>query len=481
MAGAVDAGRAVTGDMLFEAYRPDGELRVWTFVVKDSTIGELRSQVSGRAEIDDIAGWKIDEALTLDFNIVDIPQKFSIATEHYVAANGAYLGDEMSLAINDQEEKLSLKRDGDRLEGFITRGGREIDQGIDLPEGFFAAENYFLDQHELFLAMRDLEVGDRISDSMFVPQILQKVAVEAEVESFVYKQLWRGVFDSVFVINYTRPQQQTFYFSPDKKILKAEIPNQNIKAYLDLVSRTQRGGGTQESKPTFDYSLQIPAYLTYVFMGIVVLTFYIGGGFRRGVTYISLAAGVLVFIVIPFTQLPLQDLLFMKVLIPKVNAGGSAWFWGVFPALAGGIVQEVLKLGVIFLVAMQARVKSGRLVAVGAACGVGFGIIESCYLASLAMTFNLLSWNLLERGFMILFHTGAGALLGHAVAQFQANRRWLVWPVVAVLFNGGLRYLPVFIQQGAIDTGMLYFIMPLIVLAMVVVSIVVLRSRGTEA
>ena len=60
MAGAVDAGRAVTGDMLFEAYRPDGELRVWTFVVKDSTIGELRSQVSGRAEIDDIAGWNYD-------------------------------------------------------------------------------------------------------------------------------------------------------------------------------------------------------------------------------------------------------------------------------------------------------------------------------------------------------------------------------------------------------------------------------------
>ncbi len=51
----------------FEAFRPVGESRVWTFEVDRQTIGSLTSTVTGKTEIDGIDGFVIQQDLRLDF------------------------------------------------------------------------------------------------------------------------------------------------------------------------------------------------------------------------------------------------------------------------------------------------------------------------------------------------------------------------------------------------------------------------------
>lgn len=466
--GAVHAQRAVKGDSIIDEFRPDGELRMWTFIVKDSTIGRLFSTVKGRTTIDGVEARIIEQRLGLDFSRQGSGVTIDVEGRHFVSETGGYLGSELSIKTGEQVARLEIERDGDTLRGEVEQSGRSTDLKQHFDVNGFAADVYLLDLHELFLAMRDIRVGDTIRDTLFVPQLMQKQYVEATVDLFVNKEVYKGKFDSAFVITYSYPQRQAFYFTPDKRLVKVEIPGQQLKAYLDVVRRFDpEAKAPSTSTPTIgNLFKRLPVFLAYFALGLIALVFYVGRGWRWSVAWIGLGAGGLLYGLVIMTQVPLQMYLVENLFIPSIAEGGSPYLWGMFPALTAGLIQELLIAGLILAFAFLVKVRSDRLMVIGAVCGTGFGIVEGCYLATFASNVDVLSWHLLERGFTILFHATAGALLGRAMSSGSADRGFRLTLIGMILFNTTLRYLPVFVQQRVIDVRMMYFVMPLLIVGL---------------
>jgi hypothetical protein len=206
--------------------------------------------------------------------------------------------------------------------------------------------------------------------------------------------------------------------------------------------------------------------LAYFLLGLITLVFYVGRRWQWAMAWVGLGVGGLLYALVILIQMPLQMYLVEKLLIPGIAAGGSPYLWGIFPALTSGIIQEFLIAGLILVFAFVVKVRPDRLTVIGAVCGAGFGIVEGCYLATLALNVDLFSWHLLERGFTILFHATSGALLGHALINGSAGRCFRLTLIGMILFNTILRYLPIFVQQRVIDVQMMYFVIPLLVIGL---------------
>ena len=467
LGGPLQAQRSVSGAASLEDFRPDGELRMWTFVVKDSTIGRLFSTVKGRTTINGVDAYIIEQRLGLDYTRLGSGVTIDVEGRQFVAADGTYLGCDLQIKTGDQTAQLELKRDGDTLRGYVERGGQETDQQYHFSADGFAADVYLLDMHELFLAMRDIKVGDTISDTMFVPQIMQKQYVEATVNMFVNKQVYKGaLFDSTFVIVYSQPQRQAFYFTPDKRLVKVEIPSLQLKAYLDIVRVFDVGASEETDHALGGFVARLPVFTAYLILGLASLVFFAGRAYRRPVTWLAFLSGGVAYLPVIVTQMPLQMYLVERLLIPGIAGGGSPYFWGLFPALTTGVTQELLKVGLILLFGILAKLRTDRMVIIGAVCGAGFGIVEGCHLAMLAINVELFSWHLLERGFMILFHTTSGALLGYGLAAGFTSRRLMLILSTMILFDAFLRYLLVFVHQNVINVQMMYFVIPIVVVAL---------------
>ena len=466
LGGPLQAQRAVQGEKTLQSFRPDGELRMWTFVVKDSTIGRLFSTVKGRTSINGVEAYIIEQRLGLDYTRSGSDVTIDVEGRQFVAADGTYLGSDLQIKTGDQTSRLELKRDGDTLRGYVEQGGRETDRQYHFSADGFAADIHLLDMHELFLAMRDFKVGDTIGDTMFVPQIMQKQYVEATVNMFVNKQVYKGTFDSTFVIVYSQPQHQAFYFTPDKRLVKVEIPGQQLKAYLDIVRVFDVGASEETDHALGGFVARLPVFTAYLILGLFSLVFFAGRAYRRPVTWLAFLAGGVVYLPVIVTQMPLQMYLVEHLLIPGIAAGDSPYFWGIFPALTAGVIHQILKVTVILLFGIMAKLRTDRLVIIGAVCGGAFGIVEGCHLAMLAMNVELFSWHLLERGFMILFHTTSGALIGYALASGFASRRFVLILSAMIVFDAFLRYLPVFVHQNVINVQMMYFVIPIVVVAL---------------
>ena len=81
LAGSASAQRTVPGRSSLEAHRPLGEIRIWTFVQDDSTIGTLRSQIVDKTSIEGTPGYVIEEQLNLDFTRVGLNNTIHMAGE----------------------------------------------------------------------------------------------------------------------------------------------------------------------------------------------------------------------------------------------------------------------------------------------------------------------------------------------------------------------------------------------------------------
>ena len=480
VAAATDAQYRVKGDTLIEDVRPVGELRLWTFITKDSTLGQLISTVTGETEVDDVAGLVLEQRFTLD--LAGAGMKLSIRRQgkHLVSDVGAYLGDSQELTVNTQTERMEIERRGDSLIGYITRAGEKVEQRRYFEPGGFAADNFLLDQHELFLIMRDISVGDTLEDTIFEPQIMLTSPVRAVVEEFAYRELYKGVFDSVFVIHYSQPQEQYLYFTPDKRLVKADFPGQNMRAYLDVVRKGPTERLRRATLTLGRFLSLLPVYIAYLVIGLISLVFFVGRYYRRRVCWLGFVLGGVLFTAAAFTQIPLQRFLVERLLIDRISAGGSPYFWALLPAMVAAVIQELLKGGLIAGLGIAGNQPSRRFIAIGAVCAAGFGIVEGCYMVVMAGNVELFSWHLLERGFVILFHATSGALLGFALARWiQGGRRWLALLGVTIAFNGLLRYLPVFVQQKAIPVQMMYFVIPIVSLVFLLLTLLLFRKART--
>lgn len=462
----------------FNMYRPVGEFRLWTFILKDTVVGSLTSKIINEKSIDGEDGFIIEEILALDFTKTSRSLKMDYENKFYVSSSGNFLGIELSVKNNERKDGIELFRDGNNLAGVSKRGDRETKETIPWPRDYFALESNFLDMFELYWAARDFKVGDVIEDSIFVPGSLNFNMIHAQITSFEYRSLYNTLYDSVFVITYAKPLEQVHYFTPDNRLVKAIIPSQDLKVYLDAVRQPSLSPQQQSSKDlkiVSIYKLVVP-FMVYLVFGLMSLVFFIKQGYRWLITYIGLLVGGLIYFILPFTHIPLHDLIITKIFLPKLNEGGSEFIWGLLPAIFTGIFQETLKAAALILFFKVVDLKKYKYQIIGAVIGLGFGLAESGYIAALSGSSNLIHIGLLERGFNILFHTTAGALLGYGLSK--NIKMFLVMLLLSVSVNSILSYLPLFVQFSNVTIELLVIIIGLAAVTYLLAAIYLLKKSS---
>jgi hypothetical protein len=186
--------------------------------------------------------------------------------------------------------------------------------------------------------------------------------------------------------------------------------------------------------------------------------------------YFSLLFGGLVFGLALITQIPIQQFVVTKLVLPELRQGVSFYWLGILPALSGGLVQECLILLGIYAIAFHRQPSPTRLVLLGAFVAGAFGLAEACYLAEPT---TLLSWQLFERAARIVFHVSSGAVLGIALGSQITKRYALIAGMIGA--NSLILYLPVFVQQGMFSAQSLHFALAAFSLAALVFSIVMIK------
>jgi hypothetical protein len=459
----------------FEHYRPLGETRVWTFVTRDTTIGQLVSTVEKTTTIDDRLAFVINEKLSIDYARPENPMVFDIEGEHYVSNEGFYLGDKLDIHINNNTEKFDFKLKKGVLEGYFTRSGEKVKKTVPFQNDLFAWENYFVDQLELYLAFKDIKVGDTLRDSIYAPQSMYKTELEGTVDDFLYKELYRNKFDSVYQIHLTQPLEFYLFLTPDKRLVRADYPQSRIRAYLDLVRKKPQ---TESIKPKFTlvtFLSTLPSYIFYLIIMGLSLLFLVRRAFKWKKAYPALVAGVAIYFLMFLTQFPIQQFVITRWMLPSVAAGGSLYGWGLVPALTAGVVQEIVKLAAILLLLFWLNPRPERFIYIGAFCGAGFGFMEAAYLASPSGIIGMFSWPLLENSFLILFHTVSGTMLGYAATG--GKERIIGFTAGLIVFNTVLRYLPVFVRQKVVPVEFMYFVFAFVTLLVLTLALLILRRK----
>ncbi len=458
------AERSVSGFTTMDEYRELGDFRLWTFISKDSTIGKLTSIIKEQVSVNGVDGFLVEQKLHLDYSKISANLKFDILNSQFIANDGTYLGDKMKISVNDQREETNLERDGNSLTGYITRIGNKVNQKINLGDIKFAVENNYIDQLELFIASLDLTVGTQINDTVFMSQSLIESDISGIVEDFRNIRLYNEVFDSCFVIEFTYPTMMTAYFTPDKRLAKLVIPSQELKIYQDVVRNPLKAKlaaqklAEQKNTPKQVAPKSVGklffVFILYSLFGVATTFFFTKTFYKNLNSGIACIIGGGIFILIPFTQIPLQEFLFSEYFVPNVlQAGESALKWGILPAISAGLIQESLKSAVIFILIKFLLQKKLSHVSIGAMVGLGFGLIEATYLAFGTPSALLFSVNLVERIFLIIFHVAAGACIGYAIKK--GIKETVLFLLFTIVINSSFRFMPIFAQNKTLTPELL--------------------------
>ncbi|MEA2030802.1 MAG: hypothetical protein U9N55_04315 [candidate division Zixibacteria bacterium] len=470
--------RTISASPSFEAYRSVGEVRVWSFLLKDSVLGQLQSQIVRKCSIDGVDGYVIKEDLNLDYNFVQSSLEIKTAGEHYVASDGAYLGDNLEITINGKTERFVLERNGEKIEGYITREGEEIEQSHKVTKNTFAIDNNFIDQYELYFAMRDIKVGDQITDSIFMPQSGLMAHIKGEVINFSWQRLHSKLLDSVFVVRLSEPQPLELFINKDRRLLKLYDPSQNLRAYLDVVQQTSL---PKPIRPVFTMQklgALLPNFLIYLLAGAIVALFFVGRDFRRKEMTYAVLAGLVSIVAIVWVQIPLQEYLLTSSHAPGVSAEPPSFFKVLLGMIPAGFIQESLKILAVFAFASIGKIQMRHRILIGAGFGATLGVVEACYLTGMLPLTGLLSWSLLERISMITFHTTTGALLGHATTGGRSRMLYIY--VLMIIINTVLRTLPYLVQADIFTAPVMHLVLGFAVIGLLLGVVIYFKKTAMQ-
>lgn len=469
MTAPASAQRSIPAADSMTAFREINNLRVWTFTHKAKDMGRLVSFVDGIESMNGQAALRINREFNIDYSLLNDQRTMSVVGQSFVASAGWYLGDHLEVGTDSVSERLELEVDGNKIEGYYTRQGREIDQSLAWPRDYFAWDPNFLDQLEIFLAMHSLTVGETFADTIFQPQSLLYAPVTGFCDDFRYVELYRGKFDSVFTIQLTSPTPMDLYFTADRRLVRADFLTQQIRAYQDVNSKAQPKTPVKPPVTGSRFSIgRLLQYLGFTLIGLVAVLFFNRTFFRYFESYFALIAGAIAFSLTLFTQVPLQEMLLGAADVTQSLSLSTF----LLPSAAAAVLQEILKLIAIGIVLRFLRPQPGRGVVVGALVGAMFGVLEACWTIGFASA-SLDFWTLLRNGAMILYHVSAGVLLGQAIER--GARRWVQRLVMLIVIHIVLRFLPALAFTGKLDDPLVALVVAVLVLVMV--SLVLLTGR----
>jgi RsiW-degrading membrane proteinase PrsW (M82 family) len=126
------------------------------------------------------------------------------------------------------------------------------------------------------------------------------------------------------------------------------------------------------------------------------------------------------------------------VVMPRMQQGVSALIWGVGTVALSGVLQELFKfLPVFFRLRLTSLAVDHRTaMALGAAVGIGFGLLEAILLTGKALALGIVSpWAVFERAFAILFHGAVGSIVAWGIWRRSGLRYYLLAALLHSLGN----------------------------------------------
>jgi len=457
-----------------------GTERQYQYIAQDTLFGTLNVKFRGEEDFEGTPAYKFEANLDFDYTKIGNPVQLNISDNFYTDKQGYYVGNSMKAQVGLKKQTLFLEHQGDSLKGYFEASGVRQDRNMALSPMIRAVDNNMIYQMELFLSFHDFNVGDTITDSAFVPQVMTMAPMKLAVED--YRPVRYGdLVDSAYVLHMLAPQEQYVYYTPDHRIVKIDITGQQIQIILSedvfekMAPHEASGGFT-------DFIARLPIYLVYLFISILFALPFLKNNYKKVEIYFIFILGCAMFPLIASTQVPLQKWYSVKVLIPAMREGGSLYSYGLVSALIGGIIQETLKFIPILLAFLFRKPDRRTLIVYGIFSGLGFGFYEACSVTGAAFQTGVLgvfSWGVFERIFTMLFHTTSGALLGYGLGLgvLPLISAWLIASLLHTLEN----YTIIFYQKGQIDLGLFELMIAFInLIFLAVVWLITRRALSTK-
>lgn len=472
--------RSITASGSVSELRPQGQMRIWTFTHKGQDIGHLITQTIGAERINGRQAIVISDSLLVDYQKIGSGATLSFWGKQYVSSVGAYLGSDLTLLGENGTEELSLRLESDpnrkMITGYFTRAGRKLNRSLPISRDMFGWDVHLLDQLELWLAMQSFSVGDTLQDTLFSARTLLTVPVMGVVDKFIYRELYRGKHDSVFVIEMLRPQPLQLTFSPRKELVRVDFKSQEIRAYLDFVGSPT---ANQSVKKAVSPDLSLGTIVRWLFLlAIGLLTFLLlaSKGRKSIETWLGLVIGGAVCALLLFLMTPLQSWLVDNLFSgDPADSGKIYWLW-LIPTVVLALAQESFKAGSIYLTLLWRNPKEYLFTSVGAALGVGFGLVETGYQSQSFVISSILDWSMVGQMFTILFHAVTGNLVGWAI--LKSGRTILGVVGLALAVNVLIHYLPSFVVNGLFEQPVVYLATALISSIFLIVALMIQRRSS---
>ncbi len=469
--------RSIPAVESIEELRPKGSERTYLINYKEKQAGALVSKFEGKTKFEDVSCYRFSENYTLNLNPYDVEYNITTTNNHYVNEKGRYVGDDMTITVNEQIQRLYLINKNDNLTGYFRRGETKEDISIPAFKEIMAVDNNMADQIEIFLAFHNVYPGDTIYDSIFVPQSRVKTPVRVAVEDFQWVRYGK-LYDSAYVCHFLEPGEQYVYFTKSRKVIRIDQKTQDLQIIL-YESPLDRMAPKVRAFSIFDFIQRVPIYLVYLIFGIIFMSPFLKNFYKKYEIYLIFVFGAVMFLLLKETLFPLQKWYGEQYLIPGVEAGKSLYFYAIFTALVSGLFLEAAKMIPLLIAYFWKKPRQQLSIALGVFCGVGLGVAMAGSLSGPAYQsggLKIISVGVFGQIITILFHGIAGAAFGYGLNR-GIKYISIIWPAT-VLVHAFSDYLLVFQQRAIFNMSILIFFQTLICLIyFLAVYVLIKRAR----
>lgn len=404
-------------------------------------------------------GWKIEGADSLLTFSMETKSVFSRAGKTFdmtITSEAAYRPDGLPRKYNYMLNLLNVKVEHTGEFGGTEYFGKSVRMGVEQPFSYHAAhwpvlfDNNFVLQWEF--AIRPLHfkaVGDSAATEAMIPQLNQMVVLK--FRGLPDEHLMFDGKDTPVKVYKVEPANQALYVDQTGRLLKAVDTAQKI-----TITRLAQGQRVEVARKSFFATTRDRLHIYGLLFAFAAAWFFIFGYKQKPQidTFAIFVIGCAFYWLSLQLLIPVQNTYFGLLLDPKSPSSNfSVVLLG--SALLFAIVEELAKFIPLFVRSLtppHRQVKS--FMALGAACGVGFGLMQAANLTGFAPDGSILDRADLAQKFLLIGINGcSGALIGLLMSLRLVAAFYLIPVGIKTLFD----WLEVFVQKGIVGSGLHVF------------------------
>ncbi len=443
---AVCAAIALTSSSLYAVTASDlykqGDVVEFRIDKRNQVIGTQRAECLGMREIEG------EQLLTFAMKTKSVFERSGRMLDLDVTCEAGYRPSGLPRRYHFELKVMNVTVTSDGVFNEAEYSGRSSRMGVEQPFAFtyehwpILLDNNFALQWEIAMYQARREPGDSLGAEAMIPQLNQKIPVK--IMMLPYEQMnFDGANVRVRVLRID-PVNQIFYIDDSGRLLKAVD-----KANEITVTRLAAGQSVEIARESI-FSLifeRFPGYFLLVVLAAIWFVFYARGHWRAPVVAIVLIAGIgLYWVTLQFLP-AIQNAYFGFAINPR-SQSMSVYITLLGSALIFALV-ELIAIAIPTAAGLTIRPAKtlAFAIAVGAACGVGFGVAQAMNLTAFnadgSVQFKV---DMIHKFASIGMNAVCGALFGVIIATRQAAAFYLIPIGLKTLFN----WEAAFLQKSAL-------------------------------